>query len=52
MIRSLLLSIQEAATALIADTETMCEGEVADILSEEELQEMDTAIWEMVEIVK
>ncbi len=52
MIRTLLESIQEGAAAILIDTETMSDDELADILSQEELKEMDTSLWEMVELTQ
>ena len=45
-------SIIEAVASLRDNTETMCDGEVADILSEAELREIDTALWVMVELTQ
>ncbi len=52
MIRALLESIQEAAASLLNNTETLCGEEIADILSQEELQEMDTSLWVMVDMTQ
>jgi hypothetical protein len=50
--KNLFESIIEAATSLRDNTKTMCDEEVADMLSEVELSEMDTALWEMVELTQ
>jgi hypothetical protein len=50
--KQLFESIQEAAAALLDNTATLTNSEVEDVLSREELQEMDTALWEMVEITQ
>lgn len=52
MIRTLLEGIQEAAASLLTNTETMNDDELADILSQAELEEMDTTLWDMVEITQ
>jgi hypothetical protein len=52
MTRTLLESIQEAAAFILSNVETMCDEEIADILSHDELQEIDTALWEMVEMTQ
>jgi hypothetical protein len=50
--KQLFESIREAAVALLANTETLTDGEITDILSHEEVQEMETYLWEMVEMVQ
>ena len=50
--RTLIRSIQEALESLLSNIETMDEDEIADILSYTELQEMDIAFWEMVELTQ
>ena len=52
MIRTLLKSIQEAAASILTDTETMSDEEIADILSHDDLQEMDINLWQMVEMTQ
>jgi hypothetical protein len=54
MVRTLLESIQEAATTLLFNIETFCtEGEdIDDILSREELKAIDIALWKMVDMTQ
>ncbi len=49
MIRTLLESIQEAATSILANTKTLYSQEMLDTYDQAELQKIDTALWEMVE---
>lgn len=48
--KSLLESIFEAAASLLDNVETLCDEEIASIVDQKELEEMDTALWEMVEM--
>ena len=52
MTRTLLESIQEAAAAILISTKTMSDDELADILDQDELREMETNLWAIVDMIQ
>ncbi len=52
MIRSILESILEAAASLLDNTETMCDEEITEILSQSELEAFDSELWIMVDMTQ